>query len=97
MHYAKTLKLQIRVGDLGLPERRGIPVPRSREEEEDAQMCPCVATQKKVETRESGVACEMYKDERDGLEEETRKTDACDEEKFSTTATSDRSPRKEIR
>ena len=42
-------------------------------------------------------ACEMYKDERDGLEEETKKTDACDEEKFSTIATSDRSPRKEIR
>ena len=38
--YAKTLKLQFRVGDLDLPERRKR-YASSREGEEIAQMCPC--------------------------------------------------------
>ena len=40
MDYAKTLKLRFRVGDLDLPERRGMPVSSREEEEEDSQMCP---------------------------------------------------------
>ena len=40
MDYAKTLKLQFRVGDLDLPERRK-GYTTSREEEKGAQMCPC--------------------------------------------------------
>ena len=38
--YAKTLKRRFRVGDLDLPERRKRRV-SSRDEEEDARMCPC--------------------------------------------------------
>ena len=50
MDYAKTLKLQFRVGDLNLPERRRR-YTRSREEEEEyAQMCHVlVAEQKRIE------------------------------------------------
>ena len=40
MDYAKKMKLQFRVGDLDLPERRKRHI-RSQEEEEDAQMCLC--------------------------------------------------------
>ena len=39
MDYAKTLKLQFRVGDPDLSERRKRYT--SNREEEDAQMCPC--------------------------------------------------------
>ena len=38
--YANMLKLSFRVGDLDLPERRKR-YTNSREEEENAQMCPC--------------------------------------------------------
>ena len=38
--YAITLKLRFRVGNLDLPERRKR-YNGGREEEEDAQMCPC--------------------------------------------------------
>ena len=83
MEYAKTLKLQFRVGDLDLPERRKRYTSR-REEEEDAQMCPC-GKAKDIRThivRE----CEMCKEERDVLEEKMRRLllDECDTEKFST-------------
>ena len=40
MDFAKTLKLRFRVGDLDLPGRRKR-YTSSREEEVDAQMCPC--------------------------------------------------------
>ena len=81
MEYAKTLKLQFRVGDLDLPERRKRYTSR-REEEEDAQMCPC-GKAKDIRThivRE----CEMCKEERDVLEEERRTIDECDMVKFIT-------------
>ena len=47
MDYAKTLKLQSLVGNLDLPDSRKR-YTGSREEEEDAQMCPC-GKQKGVE------------------------------------------------
>ena len=65
MDYAKTLKLRLRVGDLDLPERRKR-YASSREEEEDAQMCP---SGKAVESRTHIVGeCEISKEERDVLE-----------------------------
>ena len=43
-------------------------------------MCPCRIT---IESRTHIVGeCEIYKEERDALEEEIRKIDACDVEKF---------------
>ena len=60
--YAKTLKLRLRVGDLDLPERRKR-YASSREEEEDAQMCP---SGKAVESRTHIVGeCEISKEERE--------------------------------
>ena len=61
MDYVKTLKLQFRVGDLDLPERRKRYDTSSRgEEEEDAQMCPCG---KAVESRDHIVGeCEICKE-----------------------------------
>ena len=80
MDYAKTLKLRFRVGDLDLPERRKR-YASSREEEEIAQMCSCG---KALESRTHLVGeCEMYKEERNLLEE-MRKIDECDMEKFGT-------------
>ena len=77
LDYAKTLKLQFRVGGLNRPERRGT---RSREGEQDAQMCPCG---KAKESRSDIVEeCETYKEECDVLE--MRKVAECDIEKFST-------------
>ena len=53
----------------------------SREEEDVAtNMCPCGAT---IESRTRIVGeCEIYKEERDALEEEMRKLDVCDMEDF---------------
>ena len=80
MDYAKMLKLQIRVGDLDVPERRKRCTSSREEEEEDAQMCPCGKAQ---ETRTHFVGeCEMYKEERDVLE--MKKMGECDMEKFGT-------------
>ena len=79
MDDAKTLQLQLRVGDLDLPERMRYTSSRE-EEEEDAQMCPCG---KVIESRSHIVGeCEMHKEGRDVLE--MRKTDECDMEKFGT-------------
>ena len=62
--YAKTLKLRFSVGDLDLPERRGM-YASSREKEEIAQMCPCG---KAVESRTHIMGeREIYKEERDVL------------------------------
>ena len=47
MDYAKKLKLQIRVGDLDLPERRKR-YTSSREEEDVATLCARVAQQSRV-------------------------------------------------
>ena len=71
MDYAKKLKLRFRVGDLDLPERRKI-FTSSREEEDVAtSMCPCGTI---IEGRTHIVGdCEIYKEERDALEEETSK------------------------
>ena len=41
MDYAKSLKLQLRVGDLDLPERRKRYNSSRKEEEEDGQACAC--------------------------------------------------------
>ena len=70
MDFAKTLKLRFRVGDLDLPERRKRYTSSREEEEIDAQMCPCG---KAIESRTHIVGeCEIYKEERDVLEEEMR-------------------------
>ena len=82
MDFAKTLKLRFRAGDLDLPERRKRYTSSREEEEIDAQMCPCG---KAIESRTHIVGeCEMYKEERDVLEEETREIDECDMEEFHT-------------
>ena len=68
-------------------EERGIPkrCTSSREEEEDAQMCPCG---KAIESRTHIVGkCEMYKEERDVLKD-MKKVDECDTEKSGTLNTS---------
>ena len=78
MDYAKKLKLRFRVGDLDLPERRKR-YTNSREEDVDANMCPCDTT---IESRTHIVGyCEIHKMERDALEE-VRKLDVCDMEEF---------------
>ena len=79
MDYAKKLKRLFRLGDLDLPETRK-KYTSSREEDAATNMCP------RGTTIESGThmvgECEMYKEERDALEEETRKLDVCDMEEF---------------
>ncbi|CAM9273852.1 unnamed protein product, partial [Ectocarpus sp. 6 AP-2014] len=68
MDYAKKLKLQFRVGDLDLPERRKRYTSRRREEEEDRHTCSCG---KSEESRPHIVGeCELYRKEREDLEEE---------------------------
>ena len=78
--YAKRLKLRFRVGGLDLPERRKR-YSSSREEEDVAtNMCPCGTT---IEGRTHTVGeSEMYKEERDALEEEMSKLDVRDVEEF---------------
>ena len=74
--YAKNLKLRFRIGDLDLPERRKRCTSNRVEDDEDAQTCPC------GKARESRihivVECELYKDERDILEEEMREVNEGD-------------------
>ena len=48
-------------------------------------MCPCGKT---VQRTHVVGECEIYKEERDVLDGETRKTDECDMEKFGTLAVS---------
>ena len=79
MDYAKKLNLRFRVGDLDLPERRK-KCTSSREEEDVAtNMCTC-GTTPESKTHVSG-ECEIYKEERDALEE-MKKLDGCDMEEF---------------
>ena len=67
-----------RVGDLDLPERIKR-YTRSREEDVAAIMCPCGTT---IQSRAHIVGeCEIYKEERDALEE-MKKLDVCDMEEF---------------
>ena len=76
MDFAKTLKLRFRVGNLDLPERRKRYTSSRKEEEVDAQMCPCG---KAIERRTHIVGeCEIYKEERDVSEEELREIDEYD-------------------
>ncbi|CAM9479691.1 unnamed protein product [Sphacelaria rigidula] len=70
MDAAKNLKLRFRIGELDLPERRKIFTSRRKEEEVDAQNCPCGEA---IESRSHLVAeCELYKQERDVLEGKMR-------------------------
>ena len=56
MDYAKTLKLRFRVGDLDLPERRGIPVVEGRKNK--THRCASVAKQQRVQlTRWENAKC----------------------------------------
>ena len=83
MDFAKTLKLRFRVGNLDLPEKRKR-YTSNREEEVDAQMFPCGEA---IESRTHVAGeCEIYKEERDVLEEEMREIDKCecDMEQFGT-------------
>ena len=87
MDYAKKLKLRFRVGNLDLPERRKRYTSSREEEDVDTHMCPCGMT---IESRTHVVGeCEIYKEERDALEEEMRKFDACDMEEFGRLKTSE--------
>ena len=81
MDYVKTLKLRFRVGDLDLPEGRNSST-SILEEEEDVQMCLC---DKAIEGRTHIVReGEMYKEDRDVLEEQMRKIDERDMENVGT-------------
>ena len=80
MGFAKKLKVRFRVGDLDLPERSKRYTSSREEEGVATNMFPCGAT---VESRTRIVGeCEIYKEERDALEEEMRKLDECDMEEF---------------
>ena len=85
--YAKRLKLRLRVGDLDLPERRKRYI-ISREEDVATNMCPCGTT---IESRTHILGeCEIYKEERNALEEEMRKLDVCDMEEFGKLGSSEK-------
>ena len=79
INYAITLKLRFRVGDLDVPEERGIPEVRRRGK--NIHRCAFVA---KKESRTNIVReCEMFKVERDVVEE-MRKIDERDMDKIGT-------------
>ena len=85
--YAKRLKLRFRVGDLDLPERRKRYI-SSREEDVATNMCPCGTT---IESRTHIVGeYEIYKEERNALEEEMRKLDVCGMEEFGKLGSSEK-------
>ena len=81
MDFTKTLKLHYRAGDLDPPGARKRCTISREEEEIDAQIFPC---SKSIERIHKVGECEMYKEERDLLEEEMREIDECDVEKFGT-------------
>ena len=83
MDFAKETKLRFRVGDLDLPERKNRYASSREEEEVHAQMC---LHGKAIESKTHIVGeCEVYKEERDVLEKETRQIDKCEIEEFRTT------------
>ena len=72
----------------GLPERSKRYTSSREEEEIDTQMCPCG---KAIESRTHIVGeCEIYKEERDVLEEEMREIDECDLEELDTLDSSEK-------
>ena len=74
-YFAKTLKLLFRHGDLDLPEKRKRYTSSLEEEDVDVQMCPCG---KAIDSRTHIAGeCEVFKEERDVLEEEMREIDEC--------------------
>ena len=80
MDYAKKLKLLFRVGDLDVPGRKKRHTRSWEEENVATKLCPCGTT---TESRTHMVGeCEIYKDERDALEEEIKKLDVCYVEEF---------------
>ena len=80
MDYAKKLKLRFCVGDLDLPERRKRYTSSREEEDVATNMCPCGTT---IESTTHIVGqCEIYKEERDALEEGMKKLDVCDMKEF---------------
>ena len=86
MDYAKTLKSRFRVGDPHLPElRKSIPVVGRKRK---IHICPLVSKQIEYRTNMLG-ECEMYKEERDVLEE-MREIDECDMERFGTLDSSEK-------
>ena len=70
MDCAKKLKLRFRVGDLDLPERRKRYI-SGRKEDAATNWCPCGTTMESMSHIVGG--CEIYKEERDALEEGMRK------------------------
>ena len=81
MDFTKTMKLRLRVGDPDLPQRRKrYTSSREEEDEVDAQMCPYG---KAIESRTHMVGqYEMYKEERNVIQEDMRKIDEGDMEEF---------------
>ena len=78
--YAEKLKLLFRVGDLDLPERTKRYTSRREEEDVATNMRPCGAT---TERRTHIVGeREKYEEVRDAIEDEMRKLDVCDMERF---------------
>ena len=73
MNYAKKLKLRFRKGDLDLQERRKTYTSSREEEDVATNMCPCGTT---IESRTHIIGeREIYKEERDALEEKMKKLD----------------------
>ena len=83
MDFAKKLKLRFRVGDLDLPERRKRYTSSREEGEVDAQVCSCGKVLQSL-TQMVG-ECEMYKEEWDALQEETREMKKFDMEELKYT------------
>ena len=72
-------KTKIRVGGLDLRERRQRYTNSLEEEDVATHVYPCGTT---IESRTHIGECEMYKEERDALEDEMRKLDECNMEEF---------------
>ena len=79
MDHAKKMKLRFRVGNLNLLERRKRYTKSREEEDVVAHMCPCGTIESRIHIVGE---CEIYKEERDMLQEEMRKVDVFDMEEF---------------
>ena len=71
MDYAKKLKRRFRARDLDLQERRDIPVVGKEEGVARTNVCPCGTTTEKSWIRIPG-ECDIYKEERDALEDKIK-------------------------